>query len=352
MSENLIKIGISQGDVNGIAYELILKTFDEARIYESCIPIVYGSSKVLSYHRKTLELPSLNINNIGHAGEAEANRFNVINVTNDEIVVELGKFVAETAKFAEVALTRALQDLKSGHIDILLSAPATADPLKRIEAEMDGENKGLKILVNNSFRIALATDKIPLAEVAGSLSKESLTEKIKILQSSLIQDFMITSPRIAVLSLNPQAGIKQEKGKEEKEIIIPALEAASEAGVFCFGPYAADDFFKSDEYLKFDAILAMYYDQGMIAFQSITSGEGALYTAGLPFIITAPNQGASFDKAGKNSSSPDSFRNALYLATDLFQNRQIDREINSNPLKKQYFERGSDNEKLDLTSEQ
>jgi 4-hydroxythreonine-4-phosphate dehydrogenase len=350
MSENLIKIGISQGDVNGIAYELILKTFDDARIYESCIPVVYGSSKVLAYHRKTLELPPLNISNINHAGEAGANRLNMVNVSNEEVVVELGKAGAE--KFSDIALTRALHDLKAGHIDVLLMAPAVADPFNRIESETAPGNKGLKILVNNSFRIALATDKIPLSEVSLALSIESLTAQIKMLQSALIQDFMITTPRIAVLSLNPQAGVKQEKGKEEKEVILPAIEAASEAGVFCFGPYAADNFFGSDEYLKFDAVLAMYHDQGMIAFQSITSGEGVLCTAGLPFIVTAPNQGVSFDKAGKNSNSPDSFRDALYLALDLYQNRQIDKEINRNPLKKQYFERGSDNEKLDLTKDE
>jgi 4-hydroxythreonine-4-phosphate dehydrogenase len=351
MSENLIKIGISHGDINGIAYELIIKTFDDARLYESCIPVVYGSSKVLAYHRKTLELASINISNINHAGEAGANRLNVINVSSEEMIVEMGKHVPETTKFSDAALTRALRDLKSGHIDVLLTAPATTDPLNRLEAEAADGKKGLKIVINGSFRIALATDRVPLSEVPALLSVETLTEKIKTLQSALIHDFMITSPRIAVLSLNPQAGRKEERGKEEEEIIVPAIQAASETDVFCFGPYAADDFFGSDEYLRFDAILAMYYDQGMIAFQSITSGEGVVYTAGLPFITTAPNQSVSFDKAGKNISVPDSFRSAIYLANDLFLNRKTDREINSNPLKKQYFERGSDNEKLDLTAE-
>ncbi|GHS99900.1 4-hydroxythreonine-4-phosphate dehydrogenase [Bacteroidia bacterium] len=343
MSEKIIKVGISHGDINGIAYELILKTFDDARIFESCIPVLYGSSKILAYHRKALELPSLNVSNINRAEDAGGNRLNIINVTGEETVVELGKPTVESAKSADQALAKALEDLKSGVIDALITAPAATGSTHSIETKTDGAENGLRILVNNSFRIALATDKVTLAEVPSLLTREMLTEKIKVLQSALIRDFMITFPRIAVLSLNPQVDME--------ETTTLAIKAASDAGVHCFGPYTADDFFASDRHKQFDAVLAMYYDQGIVAFQMISNEENALFIGNLPYIITAPNQNTSFEKAGKNESSPDSLRNALYLAIDIYHNRETDKEIHSNPLKKQYFERGSDNEKLDLTKE-
>ncbi|MCL1937686.1 MAG: 4-hydroxythreonine-4-phosphate dehydrogenase PdxA [Candidatus Azobacteroides sp.] len=348
----ILKIGISQGDTNSIAYELILKAFEDARMYESCIPVIYGSSKALAYHRKTLELPSLNINNIHRLEEAAPNRINMYNVVHEEVMVELGKSTADSLKAAETALAKGWEDLQTGQINILLAAPSTADIAAKIDEGADNERKSLKILIKEGLRIALATDKIPLAEVPFALTTDQLAEKIITLQASMIQDFMINSSRIAVLSLNPQSGIKEKLGKEELEIIIPAIHKASEEGVVCFGPYSADDFFGSDEYRRFDAILAMYYDQGATAFQSITAGEGAIYYAGSPYIVVSPYIGVSYHNAGKNKTLPDSFRESFYLAADIYRNREIDKEINKNPLKKQYFERGSDNEKLDLTKDE
>ena len=344
MSEKIIKAGISHGDINGIAYELILKMVDDPHLFESCIPIVYGSSKVLSYHRKTLELPSINISNINRAEDAGSNRLNIINITNEDLVVELGKPTEESVKAAEIALDRAFNDLKSGAIDILITAPAANDPVLSVESKTESDVQSLKILVSDSFRLALATGKIPLADVPALLTVEKLTETIKALHSALIRDFMVTFPRIAVLSLNPEP--------DKEETTMQAIQAASDAGVHCFGPYAAGDFFASDKYKLFDAVLAMYHDQGMIAFQTIATEENALFIGNLPFIVTAPNIPASFEKAGKNESNPEVLRRALYLAIDIFRNRETHREINSNPLKKQYFERGSDNEKLDLTKEE
>jgi 4-hydroxythreonine-4-phosphate dehydrogenase len=344
MSERLIKVGISHGDTNSIAYELILKAFDDARIFESCIPIIYGSSKVLAYHRKTLDLPSLNVNNINRAEDAGHSRLNILNVIKEEIMVELGSPTVESAEASDVALNKALEDLKAGVIDALVTAPTVKDPIHRIEPDTAGERKGLKIVVNNSFRMALATDRVTLAEVPSLLNVEMLTEKIKALRDGLVRDFMVISPRIAILSLNPQVDME--------ETTTLAIKAASDAGVYCFGPYSADDFYASEKNRKFDAVLAMYHDQGMIAFQSIANEESAFFIGNLPFIITAPNQHVSFEKAGKNASDPDSLRNAIYLAIDLYHNRKTDTEINLNPLKKQYFERGSDNEKLDLTKEE
>ena len=352
MSNKLIKVGISQGNINGIGYELILKTFEDARITESCIPVIYGSSKVLAYHRKALELPPININTINHPDEAGANRVNMINCINEDIMVELSRSTSEAEESAQKSLEKAVEDLKSGFIDVLLTAPSFQEQTQYIESQVEPEKKALRMLVKDGLRIALATGKVPLSDVSSLLTVDLLTEKIKDLRDSLVQDFMITTPRIAVLSLNPGMGVSNEMGTEEKEIIVPALKAATDAGVFCFGPYAADEFFGSGEYVKFDGILAMYYDQGLIPFRALTAGEGVCYTAGLPIVRTAPDQGVSYENAGKNITSEASFRNALYLAIDVFKNRVIDRKINANPLKKQYFERGSDNEKLDLTKDE
>ena len=353
MNEKLLRVGISQGDTNGVSYELILKAFEDSRLYEFCIPVVYGSSKVLAYHRKALDLPSYNLNNINQAQDSGSNRLNILNVINDEIVVELGKQTPESIKASEKSLKKALSDLNSGYIDVLLASPATINFSDILEEKEEKEKEqSINMLVNDSLRVAFATDKVSLSEVSSLITKDSIIGKINALHYALIHDFMITSPRIAILSLNPQAGINDNPQKEELEIIIPAMKEATEEGVFCFGPYSADSFFSSDDYMSFDAVLAIYYDQGMIAFQTLTSGEGVLYTANLPVICTAPNQTAAFEKAGKNISSPDSLRKAIYLAVDLYNNRKVDQHINRNPLKKQYFERGSDNEKLDLTKDE
>lgn len=353
MSNKLLKVGISHGDINGISYELILKTFDDARIFEFCIPVIYGSSKILGYHRKTMELSPVNLNVINNAQDAGTNRLNIINCVNDDTPVELSQATDAGAKAAELAMKKATEDLRSGHIDLLLSTPSNNEEIAMINKQVGGADTALLMLINDSLRIALATEKIPLAEVPLVLSQELLLAKIEVLQKTLERDFMITLPRIAVLSFNPGVGLKENRyGKEESEIIQPAIEAASKAGVYCFGPYSADDFFASGEYLKFDAVLAMYYDQGAVPFYSITADEGINYLANLPFIVSAPGQHVSYEKAGKNQSSPASFRQALFVSLDIYQNRIADKNIKANPLRKQYFERGSDNEKLDLTKDE
>ena len=350
MSEKIIKAGISHGDINGIAYELILKTFEDIRIFELCIPIVYGSSKVLAYQRKVMSLPQVNFNTINHAGDAGMNRLNIINCGNEDVTVEFASSTPESESLAETAFRRALRDLQSGQIDVLVMAPTNWDETVALSDYATGKTP-LKLLISETFRIALATDKIPLSETASYLTIDLLTERIKTLHSVLIHDFMVTNPRIAVLSLNPGAGIKEKMfGKEENEVIVPSIKAANDTGIICFGPYSADDFFGNGEYMKFDATLAIYYDQGLIPFRSIIFEGGISFWANLPFIVTASDEGVSYEKAGKNESSEISFRNALYGAIDIFNTRKLDKEINANPLKKQYFERGSDNEKLDLTN--
>jgi 4-hydroxythreonine-4-phosphate dehydrogenase len=353
MNDKLLKVGISHGDINGVAYELIIKTFEDVRMFESCIPVIYGSSKVLAYHRKALGLPALNINAVNSAANASVNRFNIINCTDADVAVELSKSTSESEQLAQSALQKSVADLKNGLIDVLVTAPSTLDETSYLVEQTGKEKKALNILVTDNFRIALASDAIPLSDVPSYLSTGLLKNRISILQSTLIHDFMLTNPRIAVLSLNPGVGIKEQKqGKEEDEMIIPAIKAANAEGIICFGPYSADNFFESEDYKKFDAILAMYHDQGLIPFRSISAGEGALYTANLPVVRTAPDMGVNYEKAGKNESAENAFRNALYLAIDIFNTRKLDREIYANPLKKQYFERGADNEKLDLTKDE
>jgi len=344
MSGKLIKVGISQGDANGVSYELILKTFDNTHIFETCIPILYGSSKILAYHRKVLDFPMINTGNINRPEDAGINRLNMINVVDEDFMVELGKPTLESAKASDMALNRALDDLKAGTIDALVVAPSETDPTAAIENKIASGKKSLKILSGDSFRLALATASVPLTEVSVLLTAELLTEKIIALQTSLIRDFQITLPRIAVLAINPLI--------EQENITAQAIAAASDAGVQCFGPYAASDFFASDGQQKFDAVLAMYHDQGMIAFKTLVNEEYALFLSNLPFVVTMSNLQASFEKAGKNNCSPDAFRKALFLAVDIRNHQAIHNEINRNPLKKQYFERGADNEKLDLTKEE
>jgi len=349
MNEKIIKVGISHGDINGIAYELILKTFEDVRIFEMCIPVIYGSSKALAYHRKYMNLPPANFNTINHAGDAGMNRLNIINCGNEEITVEFGHSTQESDSLAQAAFKRAVKDLQTGHIDVLIMAPANCDETAILSSYAASGKQALKILINDTFRIALASDKIPLSGIASQLTVDLLSTQIKALFSALIHDFMIINPRIAILSLNPGTGIKENTfGKEENEIIIPSIKAANDSGIICFGPYSADSYFGNREFTKFDATLAMFYDQGLIPFRSIVHEGGVCFWADLPFVVTASDQGVSFEKAGQNESPESSFRNALYTAIDIFKIRKLDKEINANPLKKQYFERGSDNEKLDL----
>ncbi|MDR1783017.1 MAG: 4-hydroxythreonine-4-phosphate dehydrogenase PdxA [Dysgonamonadaceae bacterium] len=352
MSEKLIT-GISHGDINGVAYELILKTFSEPRMYESLIPVLYGSSKALAYHRKIVDLPAFNVSNISNANDAAANRMNVINFESEEVTVELAHSTPEGERLADAAFRRAVDDLKQGRIDVLISAPSNVDESAFLATHSVEGKSPLNILVKDNLRIVIASDKISISEVASTLKTDVLVRQIKDLHSVLVHDFLINFPRIAVLSLNPGLGIKERNlGKEESEIIAPAVAEAGKTGIVCFGPYSADDFFGSEDYTKFDAIVAMYYDQGSVPFRTLTRGEGVCYTSGLPFVRVTPDIGVCYDRAGKNETSESAFRNAIYLATDIFNNRVIDREINANPLKKEYHERGSDNEKLDLTKDE
>lgn len=363
MEERLIKVGITHGDINGIGYEVILKTFSDVRMAELCTPIIYGSSKIAAYHRKALELPPVNMNIISRAEDAGANRVNIINCVEDDTKVELSKSTPIAGESAFKALEAAVTDLKRGVVDVLLTAPINKHNIQNENFHFPGhteylekcfggsDKKALMILMKNDLRVALVTGHMPLSQVASSISVGDIVNKLRIFSKSLKQDFGIVKPRIAVLSLNPHAGDAGLLGTEEETIILPAMQEAEKKGVMSFGPYAADGFFGSRMYDKFDGVLAMYHDQGLAPFKTLAMDDGVNYTAGLPIVRTSPAHGTAYDIAGKNVASEDSFRQALYTALDIYRNRLRYQEATAAPLRKQYFDKGGDNEKLDLTKD-
>lgn len=361
--QRLIKVGITHGDINGVGYEVILKTFSDVRVAELCTPVIYGSSKIAAYHRKALELPTINMNIINDAESAGINRINIINCIDEETKVELSKSTPIAGTAAYKALEKAVVDVKRGAIDVLLTAPINKNNIQNdnfhfpghteyLEKEFGGPgHKALMILLNKTMRVALVTGHIPVAQVASTLTPELIMSKLRIFNQSLKQDFGIIKPRIAVLSLNPHAGDGGLLGNEEETIIKPAMEEMDKRGVLSFGPYPTDGFFGSSNYEKFDGILAMYHDQGLAPFKALAMEDGVNFTAGLSVVRTSPAHGTAYDIAGQNKASEESFREALYLALDVYRNRQAYREATINPLRKQYFDKGGDNEKLDLTQE-
>lgn len=358
----MIKVGITQGDINGIGYEVILKTFADIRMAEICIPVIYGSSKVASYHRKTLDLQPVSLNQIGSAKDAVENKVNIINCTNDELKVELGQSTSVAGEVAFKSLEMAVADLKGGLIDVLVTAPINKHNIQREGFHFPGHteyleerfgqegDKSLMILVKDSLRVALVTGHIPLAEVPEVLTKEKIIDAATRFETSLRRDFRIGKPRIAVLSLNPHAGENGLLGKEENEIIIPALEELRGQKKICLGPYPADGFFGSGEFSRFDGVLAMYHDQGLAPFKTIAMEDGVNFTAGLPIIRTSPAHGTAYGIAGKGLASEESFRQAVYMAIDTFASRRDYDKAYANPLKKLYYEKGGD-ESIDLTKE-
>ena len=357
MEHNKIKVGITQGDINGIGYEVILKAFEDPTMLELCTPIVYGSPKIMTYHRKALELET-SFTIINSASEAVHSKLNVVNCCEDEVKVELGKPSKESGKAAFDALEKAMTEYKEGKFDVLVTAPIHKQMIQSesftfpghteyIEQSI-GEGKALMILANDSLRVALATGHVPVSKIATTLTQELIVEKLTIFNAALKSDFGINGPRIAVLALNPHAGDGGVIGTEEETIIAPAIKAAREQGIICFGPYPADGFMGSGAFNRFDGVLAMYHDQGLIPFKTLAMENGVNFTAGLPIIRTSPDHGTAFDIAGKNMASADSFRQALYMAIDIYRNRQSDAEANKNPLRKLYFEKRDDSDKLKL----
>lgn len=367
MEERIIKIGISQGDSNGIGYEVILKAFSDPRISELCTPILYGSQKIASFYNKLLEdieITPVEIHVIHDAQKAIPGKLNLIRSVDDNMHAEPGQSTEEGGKAAYMSLEAAVSDLKKGSIDALLTAPINKHNIQSKDFNFpghteylekyfgDSEHKPLMILLNDNMRVALVTGHIPLSEVKQQLTTAGILEKLTIFNKSLREDFGITRPRIAVLSLNPHAGDNGLIGDEEINIIKPAIEEADKNGISVFGPYAADGFFGAQTYQLFDGILAMYHDQGLAPFKALSMDDGVNFTAGLSIIRTSPAHGTAYDIAGKNMASENSLRQALYTLIDVYRSRKRYDAATANPLRKQYVDRSGDKEKLDLTKDE
>ncbi|MDR1582851.1 MAG: 4-hydroxythreonine-4-phosphate dehydrogenase PdxA [Prevotellaceae bacterium] len=337
-----IRVGITHGDFNGINYEIIMKALSDTAINEFFIPVVYGSSKAAAYYRKALGMENFNFNVINGVSEANVKRANIINVT-DNVKVEMG-LPSQLAEMSSIrALDMAVGDLQAGKIDVIVTCPVNKSDIYSSLKNFSGHTKyfankfGVKdymmLMVNELMRIGFVTDHIPFGEILKSLTKDLIINKISLLNESLKNDFMILSPRIAVLSLNPHGGNNGSLGKEEVEIICPAVEDARKDGILVFGAYSSDEFFASGNFSNFDAVLAMYYDQGMIPFKSIGLSRGVEYSVGLPIVQTSPTHGTEYDIVGKNVAMPMSLRDALFLAVEIYGNRKAQDEIGANPLK-------------------
>ncbi|MDD2636255.1 MAG: 4-hydroxythreonine-4-phosphate dehydrogenase PdxA [Bacteroidales bacterium] len=351
-----IKIGITHGDINGISYEIIIKALSEVRMFNTFTPIVYGSPKVMAYYKKALN-SNIQTNTIVSANEAKPSMLNIINCNSEDIRVEIGKST-ETAGLASYqALEKATHDLTNNDIDVLLTAPINKNNIQAAGFNFPGHteylakefnnDQHLMILMNDVIKIGVVTGHIPIKDVAPTITKELILSKMQVLNDSLKNDFLISKPKIAVLSLNPHCGDNGVIGDEEKEIIIPAITQAKENNILAFGPYPADGFFGAYEFRKFDAVLAMYHDQGLAPFKVIAFEDGVNFTAGLPIVRTSPSHGTAYEIAGKDTASCQSFRNALYFAIDIYNNRNKQYQLEQNALNLKDFNNLNEINKID-----
>ena len=337
MEEKKIRVAITHGDTNGIGYEIILKAFEDPMMFELCTPIIYGNPKVATYHRNVMKLdPPFSI--IGKAEDARDGRLNLLAVFDEEVKVELGTPTADSAEAARKALQRAKEDLKQNLYDVLVQAPVVSSNTP------DREDRSLLVMFADDIRIALVTSRLPLKEVAQSITQENIVEKATLFHTSLRRDFRISNPRIAILALNPQPGT------EEKDVIAPAIEALEKGSIQAYGPFTADDFFGKQKQYGFDGILAMYDDQGNVPFKTLATEFGVKMKTGFPFVITTPDHGPAFDIAGKGEADPASLRHAIYAAIDILRNRKEYDDPKKNPLPKLYHEKREDGEKVRFIS--
>jgi 4-hydroxythreonine-4-phosphate dehydrogenase len=348
MDTKAIIAGISHGDINGIGYEVIIKALMDPMINDLCIPVVYGSPKVAAYHRKALNINNFSFNNIKSPEEANHKKANMVNCLDDNVRVELGKSTQQGGEAALISLERAVEDLVNGKVNVLITAPIDKKNIQSEKFNFKGHTEYLRakanaedalmFMISENMRIGFATGHVPLGKVSELLTTDLLLRKLKLMNQSLMIDFGIRKPQIAVLGLNPHAGDNSLLGTEEAEIIIPVMKQCEREGIMTFGPFPADGFFGAGSFTKFDAILAMYHDQGLAPFKALSFDSGVNYTAGLPFVRTSPVHGTAFHIAGKGEASENSFRQAIYLACSIYKNRQLYSELIKDPLRKQDIE--------------
>ena len=356
MEERKIRVAITQGDTNGVGYEVIMKTFADPAMLELCTPIIYGSPKIAAYHNKALDLET-SFSIIADAKDAKDGRVNLLACMDDDIKVDFGQPSPEAGMAALTAIDRAIADYREGLFDVLVTAPVNKNTIQGsatpfnshtqyLESLLGEGKKALMIMMTDDLKVALVTNHLAIRDVAESVTKPRIIEKAQLYHQALRRDLRISSPRIAVLALNPHAGDEGQLGTEESEIIAPAVDELAQQGIHAFGPYPADEFFGNGKHLRFDGVLAMYHDQGVSPFKTIVSGDGTDLTAGLPLVRTAPAHGVEYDIAGKGVANADAMRHAVFLAIDVFRNRQAYDEPLSNPLPKLYHEKRDDSEKV------
>lgn len=339
-----MKIGISVGDINGIGLEVILKTISNKKITDICTPVIYGSTKIISYHKNIVGIEDFKYQGLKDAHRLHNEKINIINCWQDNVNITLGKVSDTGGKYAHLSLERAVNDLKIGLIDALVTAPINKQAMDLVNFGFPGHteylthtfevNENLMFMITDDLKIGLVTNHLPLTKVASSIDKRLILKKLKIMNETLKMDFGIERPTIAVLGLNPHASDGGVFGEEEEASIRPAIIEAKKKGLMVFGPYSADSFFGSYSYKKYDAILAMYHDQGLIPFKTLSFGKGVNYTAGLPIVRTSPDHGTGFDIVGQNKADASSFRNAMYAAIDIARNRRDYLEMHENPIEK------------------
>lgn len=349
MSEQKLKIGITQGDTNGIGWEVILKTFSDPRMAELCTPVIYGSPKAAGFYRNTLadteNVPFLTVQS---ASEAKRGKVNLVPAGREDLAVEPGKATPAAGQAAVDALKKAVEELKAGRIDALITAPINKETVhgeafpytghtEFLAAELEGEP--LMMMCSERLRVGLVTIHLPVAEISTAITEEKIEKRLRQLRELLKQDFGIVEPRIAVLALNPHAGDGGLLGREEQEVIIPAIRKACEQGVLAYGPFPADGLFASGNYTRYDAVLAMYHDQGLAPFKTLTP-DGVNFTACLSRVRTSPDHGVAYDIAGRDKADPQSMRNAIYAAIDIVNRRRAWKEWTADPLQHVERERG------------
>lgn len=333
MNKPKLVVGITQGDSNGIGYEVIIKSLRDERILDSFTPVVYGSSKLFGFYRKLVHnIEQMDTNVIASASQAQRGRINIVNCLSDNIYAEPGQSTPESAKSAIKSLEVAIKDLREGSIDVLVTAPINkramvaegfgyAGHTEYLQKEF-GSPEIAMIMASDSLKIGVVTGHIPLRDVPKAISKETILRKLRIMKQSLERDFGIDNPKIAVLGLNPHCGDGGLLGDEEQNIILPAVQAAQEEGIMAYGPYSPDGFFGLGNYGRFDATLAMYHDQGLAPFKALAFAEGVNFTAGLPIVRTSPDHGTAYDMAGRDEADPQSMMQSIYLAIDIWHHRQ------------------------------
>ena len=340
--ESKIKIGISIGDINGIGVEVILKTFDDKRMLDFCTPILFGSSKVISFYKKTLN-SNVAIHSISTISQVVEGKINVLNVWQEDVEISVGKSSEVGGKYAFLSLKEAVKALKENTIDALVTAPINKENIQSdefkfaghteyLESELEGES--LMILMADKLRVGLVTGHIPISDISKTITPELIKKKVNLMYKTLVQDFEISKPKIALLGLNPHCGDNGVIGNEDDEIIKPTVKELQEEGKIIYGPFAADGFFGSKAYQQFDAILAMYHDQGLAPFKTLSFGKGVNFTAGLNKVRTSPDHGTAFEIAGKNLADESSFKEALFMAIEIYKKRSDYQELTRNTLRR------------------